>query len=423
MHNHKLVQSSKKNICYCINCQNLSYKGALCQSFLINPLNFNLDPFELKFMPFSPENNNKMESHTKYLEYRKTGILKIYHLINAFSIKSIIYYKAIGLMDHIYLKNDVSIDDIETIASICVLLAIKFNECYKPYIKEDNLTKNENYVYFLSHVENNGKISKNVTNIKGLFHYISKNVNNFKYWEILCLKYLNYDLRRYSAYDYLILFFQLGIFFCKETIDIMSKFKICLKILNSIINNSKSSYYSQYILAMSIIKVAFETEIFFNIKIFKEVYEVDLSKKKYKECSNYIKIILNFENILDNYSQNYQYNTFLRNIYFFKYFNNYSNDEKSDENKNTKNKKINRKRVYNNNINNIIMFNSNIEEYIFSKLNSNNKNNRIIINNNFINNNINVNNYNFYSKYLKNNSNNYYVNNVVKYENKIITFQ
>lgn len=45
-------------------------------------------------------------------------------------------------------KNDVSIDDIETIASICVLLAIKFNECYKPYIKEDNLTKDENYVYF-----------------------------------------------------------------------------------------------------------------------------------------------------------------------------------------------------------------------------------------------------------------------------------
>jgi hypothetical protein len=333
---------------------------------LINPINFNLDPLKLKFMPFSTESNNKMECHKKYFEYRRIGISTIYHLINAFGIKSMIFYKAICLMDHIYLKNDVSIDDIETIASICILLAVKFNECYRPYINEDNLTKNENYVYFLSHVENNGKINKNVTNYKGLFHYMKKNVNNFTFWEILCLKYLNYDLRKYSAYDYLILFFQPGIFFCKETIDIMSKLKICLKILNSIINNAKSSYYSQYILAMSIIKVAFETEIFFDVKIFKEVYGVDLSKKKYKECSDYIKIILNFENILDKYSQNYQYTLFLGNFYFSKYFNNYSNDGKLDENKNTKNKRKIRKIGYNDNIRNLILFNSYIEKYIFS---------------------------------------------------------
>ena len=361
MHNHKLAHSSKKDICYCTTCQNLSYKGTFCQSLLIKPMNFNLDPLKLKFLPFSTENNNKNECHPKYLEYRIIAISKIYHLINTFSIKSMIFYNAICLMDDIYLKNDVSIEDIEIIASICVLLAVKFNECYIPYIKEDILTKNEHYVYFLSHVENNGKINKNVTNIEGLFHYIKKNVNNFKYWEILCLKYLNYDLRRYSAYDYLILFFQLGIFFCKEKIDIIDKLKICLKILNSIIKNSKSSYYSQYILAMSIIKVAFETEIFFDIKIFKEVYGVDLYKQKYQECSHYIKIILNFENI---FSQNYLYNPFLRNIYFSN-FDNYSNDGKSDENKNTKNKRKNWKRTSNNNIRNFILFNSNIEEYIF----------------------------------------------------------
>lgn len=366
MHNHKFEPSSKKDICYCITCQNLSYKGTIGQSLLINPINFNIDPLKLKFLPFSTEKNDKMEYYTKYLEYRKTGISKIYHLINTFSIKSMIYYKAICLMDHIYLKNDVSIDDIEIIASICVLLAIKFNECYKPYIKEDNLTKDENYVYFFSHIENNGKMRQNVINIKGLFHYISKNINNFKYWEILCLKYLNYDLRRYSAYDYLILFFQLGIFFCKETIDVISKLKICLKILNCIINNSESNFYSQYILAMSIIKVAFETENFFNVKIFKEVYGVDLYKKKYKECSNYIKIILNFENNFDNY------NPFLRNIYFVKYFNIYSNDDKTNEDKNKKNKIKKRKIKYNNNITNIII-NSNIEEYNFSQLKSNNK--------------------------------------------------
>jgi len=190
MHNHKFAQSSKKDICYCITCQNLSYKGTLSKSLLINSVNFNIDPLKLKFIPFSTENKNKMESHTKYLENRRTGISKIYNLINTFGIKSMIFYKAICLMDHIYLKNDVSIDDIEIIASVCVLLAIKYNECNKSYIKEDNLTKNENYVYFLSYAENNEKISKIITNIKGLFLYMKKNVNNFQYWEILCLQYL-----------------------------------------------------------------------------------------------------------------------------------------------------------------------------------------------------------------------------------------
>lgn len=282
MHNHKFAQSSKKDICYCITCQNLSYKGTLSKSLLINSVNFNIDPLKLKFIPFSTENKNKMESHTKYLENRRTGISKIYNLINTFGIKSMIFYKAICLMDHIYLKNDVSIDDIEIIASVCVLLAIKYNECYKSYIKEGNLTKNENYVYFLSHVENNEKISKNITNIKGLFLYMKKNVNNFQYWEILCLKYLNYDLRKYSAYDYLILFFQLGIFFCKETIDIMSKLRICLKILNFIINNSKSIDYSQYILAMSIIKVAFESDIFLTKTFLKKYMELIYLKQNIK---------------------------------------------------------------------------------------------------------------------------------------------
>ena len=123
---------------------------------------------------------------------------------------------------------------------------------------------------------------------------------------------------------------------------------------------------------------------------------------------------MNFENILDYDNPSF------RNIYFVKYFNKDSNDGKTDENKNKKNKRKNRKKEYNNIITNII-FNSNLEEYNFSQLKSNNK---ILINNSFINNSINVINYNFYSKYFKNNSNNYYfVNNVFNFENKIINFQ
>ena len=59
MHNHKFEPSSKKDICYCITCQNLSYKGTIGQSLLINPINFNIDPLKLKFLPFSTEKTIK----------------------------------------------------------------------------------------------------------------------------------------------------------------------------------------------------------------------------------------------------------------------------------------------------------------------------------------------------------------------------
>ena len=104
-------------------------------------------------------------------------------------------------------------------------------------------------------------------------------MDDYIFWEVLCLKYLDYDLGKYSAYDYLILFFGLGIFFCKETIDIISKLNICLMILDYIIYQPNSCNFTQYIIAMSIIKVAFEAESFFDQKIFKNIYGVDLSKK------------------------------------------------------------------------------------------------------------------------------------------------
>jgi len=44
---------------------------------------------------------------------------------------------------------------------------------------------------------------------------------------------------------------------------------------------------------MSIIKIVLENDNFFDKKIFKYIYGVDLSKKKYINCSNLIKNILN----------------------------------------------------------------------------------------------------------------------------------
>ena len=424
MHEHIFIPSSKKDINYCKMCQKLAYKGIVSQSIPIDFKNkLHNDPLLYKYIPFSYIANFKSDNHIKYLGNKRLGIFQINYLINTFGLKSMIFYKSICLMDQIYLENQISIDYIKIISSICVLLMIKYNDCCMPYNIGDNLNEDENDLIYHSYFGNNNKNHKNKTNIRGLFQYINKNVNNFIYWETLCLKYLNYNLKKYSVYDYLILFFRLGLIFCNKSINIISKLNICLKILDYILNDKISCIYSQYILAMSIIKVVFEYDLFFDKNIFKNIYGVDLSKKKYMDCSNMIKIILKNTIIPNNYSIN-------NNNYTLNY------------------------PVYNNNfiinyyhINNII----NINEFIFylfetikykkiiKQLNVNNdcdcnkkdgnnnsclnafkksnlQKNTIIINNNIINNNININNYYFYFRnYFK--RNNYNINKLANQHN------
>ena len=322
MESHIFIpSSSKQGIFYCKRCQKLSYKGIISQSlaFKFN-IKLNMDPLTLKFVPFTKITNYKLDNHVAYIKNKAKGISNIIYLINHFGLNSMILYKAINLMDLIYLENEISIDNINTISTICIFLSIQFNECCKLYNKYDYYNKNE--IIFHSSFGNN-KLNKNKPNINGFFQYIKNNINNFKYWEVLCLKYLNYDLRKSSAYDYLLLFFRLGIIFYEEKIDVNSKFNICLEILDYIINDSKSCNFSQYILAMSIIKVAFEFEKYFDKNIFKIIYGVDLSKKKYIDCSNMIKNILSLKiQNNTNYNNNYNLlniiyqNNFMKNIPF-----------------------------------------------------------------------------------------------------------
>ena len=440
MHNHIFIPSSKKDICYCKICQQLSYKGIPSQSLpLKNNSKFSIDPLNFKFKPFSSITNYKLENHLKYLQYKNIGISKINYLINNFGLKSMIFYKAITLMDQIYLQNEVSTDDIETIASVCVLLVVQFNECCLSYMKENNLTKNEKDIFYHSFFGNNDKVHRKA-NIRGLFKYIKNNVNNFKYWEVLCLSYLNYDLGKYSAYDYLILFFQLGIFFCKDSIDIIDKLNICFKILDYIVIDTKSCDFSQYTIAMSIIKVAFEFEKYFDKNIFKKIYGVDLSKKKYINCSKMIKTILflskNISN-LNNYNYDMTLNINYNILNNFSFINGYNNNIISFffENKNNKNKKKNKNKekkdkfthqneLLNSNFNsNLVKENNEKYKYDLSQIQKGNLSNKIIINNNFISNSININNYNFYfQNYSKSKINYYFFNNVNSFTNQYRAF-
>ena len=430
MHSHIFQPTSKKDICYCKICNKLSYNGRICQSLPIDTFpKFDIDPFKLKYKPMNAVANYNLENHQKYLEHKRIGISKIRYLTNTFGLKSMVFFKAVNFMNQIYLENNISTDDIESIASLCVLLVAEFNECCLPSIYDEYMTKEESDILFHNHSKKikEDKI-KHKSNLHGLFHYIKKNVNNYKYWEVLCLKKLNYDLGKYSAYDYLILFFELGLFFWKANINILDKLKYCINILDFITNNKKSCDYSQYTLAMSIIKVALENNNYFDKDIYKYIYGVDLSKKKYINCSNMIKtnLILYYNYNLDK-SKNLIYNYLINNQSQLKdkclniseinrsnQINRIANNVRSNED----NYQDNNNKILNiiNKIK-IIMLNSGIELYneksFFENLRYIINNNNIVINN-FINNNININNNNFlYQNYIFNNINNI-INNKVE---------
>ena len=441
MHSHIFLPSSKKDVYYCKICNKLSYKDILCQNLPIchNYNRFNLDPLTLKFKPISYNYDDKVQNKIKYLELKYKGISKIEFLTKNFGLKSMIFYKSICFMNKIFLENEISLDNIDNVASLCVLLVTEFNEGCIPSIFEECLSPEESNILYHQIMKNNsnkindGNKIRHKLNLYGLFSYIKKNVNNFKFWELLCLKYLNYDLEKYSVYDYLILFFKLGIFFCEKEINIIEKLNYCLKILDLIVINKNSCCFNEYTFAMSIIKLAMGNDYFFDKKIFKYIYGVDLSKKKYINCSNFIKSILNisinnessklfFNNINNslNFNQlNLPQIYYLRNILSQQNNNLFFGIKKQqnvyiDSNICNNNNNIQKEKIDHNNKNEINICNYNNLEC--KKLDFDQFKTPIVNNNNIIiHNNININNFDF--NFFDNKYNNFVDNNKIQLNN------
>ena len=420
MHPHIFISSTKKDISYCKLCSKLSYKGISSPELSLKTShNFDVDPLKLKFKPFSITANYNLLNHIKYLESKKIGISKIKYLVYNFGLKSIVLYKAINFMNQIFLEKEIPIEYIENIASLCVLISTEFNDCCMHTVAEDYIKKNEYEILYSTHsnkelfqIDQNQQKNylikeeriKHKTNLIGLFNYIRKTIKNYKYWELICLKNLNYDLGKYSAYDYIILFFELGIIFSKEKIDIYELLKTCINILDFITGDKRSCDFNQYTLAMSIIKVTLEGNVFFDKSVFKYIYGVDLSKKKYVNCSNMIKNILsNLSCSIDNSKKLFYNNQFNCNQQSF--FSIYLESLRKSNINNEGNKKKTNNNILNNAIIQNNYYNLNLFPYLINK-------NNIIINNNFINNNISINNNNFYYKNcLISNYSNYFNNN------------
>ena len=256
----------------------------------------------------------------------------------AFSMNKYIYYKAVNYLDSIYLNNNNAIKtnisilnnlsinsnnnninnnlnyyglfnySIEVISSVCVLIAFEFNEC---------CTKND------------GKI-----NIKG-FSSFYKNFSNLIEVQTLILKKLNYNLGEFNCFDYINLFFSYGIIFNNinnknNTININKNYQECLFLLENFIEDCNYLKYSDYEIAVSIIKYVFRNYEYFNEKIFDEIYNINNKNDIYNKCQFEINLLLSkfismiyFNNNKNNFIINYEGKSICNSNFNVFYYNNY----------------------------------------------------------------------------------------------------
>lgn len=188
---HYFLQSTKQDVSYCSFCGCLKYKNTPSKNIFSIDNNYNIlniDPLIVKYKPISLNLDTSLIAHENYLKFRQRGLTKIYSLSNNFNLGKNIIFKAIGAMDEIYLNNEnIPLENIEIISSICVLLSVQFNDCCSKEnkiklerINQRNCNKNQNindsYIY--------------VNNVKCLNQYLIKSVKNLMYWETFCLKKL-----------------------------------------------------------------------------------------------------------------------------------------------------------------------------------------------------------------------------------------
>ena len=265
---HNFIKTKKEKISYCSICNILSYdNNPLLSIPSMTTKNFSLNPFELKFKPFIYKINYQNPNQIQYLKYRRNAINFLKIQSNFFSFPKIIFYKALNNLDFIYLYNNIPVDMIEKNSLICLYLTLKFNErC----------------------------INNNLFDFKNFKSNILK-IEFFKQSEILCLKCLDYDLGKYSTFDYINLFFSLGVICSnkiKRNIDINKLYYTCLNYLDYVIEDNNSLNFTSYILALSIIKFVLEKNNYFNSEIFYKIYGINFKKEKYILCQNFLNIII-----------------------------------------------------------------------------------------------------------------------------------
>ena len=273
MCNHDFLETKKLNVKYCSKCYCLSFNEIPLLSISSDLLKtFTMNPLSLKFIPNNYNINISNVYTINYLNHRKYAINFLKMQSEFFSLSKEIFHKALNYLDNIYLHNNISINIIEKISNVCLYFAIQFNECYSP----------NNYLIDFRNFESYIK-NKKLKEIK-----------------ILCLKCLNYELRKYSVLDYINLFFSLGVIYPDYNNKYLNVYKVylkCLYFLDIIIEDNNSLKYSSYITALTIIKKALQMFNCFNSDIFHKIYGIKFNKKKYILSEQNFDFILSNNNL------------------------------------------------------------------------------------------------------------------------------
>ena len=224
-----------------------------------------------------------LNTSTFYLS--RTDIVKIIFRVNgSFRYKSLTAHKAITYFDYIMHNNNIEKNNIPLIALCCYILSAKFCE-NDPTIPEESkfievFTKFSNFQY-------------NFT------------VNDVYKWEVFCIKKLNYDLIRYTLYDFLHFYFVNGILLVNDvqTLTNSERIKKLEKIYNKarevidyIMTNEGDFCFKKknYVIAKNILKFAMEDVLgkgnYINVVdiIYNEAYD-DNSERGLEEIQTKVK--------------------------------------------------------------------------------------------------------------------------------------
>lgn len=259
MCSHNLNQVNQSIQTYCGNCGSLSLNNIS----LSKPIEFygkiEINPFELFKTSITQEQEKKAQvtstlavsahPHHLHINKRVAGIRNIKYIGNVLNLSHSIIFKAILYMDQIYIKSNIPIGLIIEISSVCILLAIKYNEC-PPKSGLRSLTK------FL------------------------KSSFDFHTIEILCLQYLDYDLNQFSALDYLLDMFYMGITSNKNSQEVFNFYQSCISCIYNFVEDVRYLDFFPSEIAFAVIQFKCKRHLTFSIKEFINFYDVDNSCSK-----------------------------------------------------------------------------------------------------------------------------------------------
>ena len=278
---HTFVPSKKEGVSYCSFCGCVSYNGIVSKYIFPHSRESNLmkmDPLTLRFSPIAFHYDKSSQNRQMYISKRQEGLSIIASLSKKCGLEKKILYKAFGLLDQVYLAinddEEISpIEKIEDIACVCLLLTVQFHDCFS--LKLNNC--------------------RELSNLCGLKKFLAYKIKNLMFWEIYCLKKLDYNLSNYTVYDYINLFFKVGFVFTEDNINIQKEYDRCVAMFEYLLNfDDFCCKYSQYTIALSLIYYVFYDNKYFDNIVFHYIYGVNFKRKKYVRCINELNMIFSY---------------------------------------------------------------------------------------------------------------------------------